>query len=104
VPDEPHNAAQESTRDCVGPVLQTGIEADAVIEAIKSLNPDVRLLDRGAYVRVLVKNRCVVTREAIEAQVRRPFRLPRDLEAIMSSFKGRFRVTEAEASWEIGGV
>jgi hypothetical protein len=104
VSDEPQRTEPESTRDCVGPVLQTGAEADAVIAAIKLLNPAVRLLDRGAYVRVLVQNRCVVTREAIEAQVRRPFRLPRDLEAIMSSFKGRFRVTEAEACWEIGGA
>ena len=92
----------ESTRDCVGPVLQSGVEADAVIAAIRTLNPQVRLLDRGAYVRVLVPHRCVVTREAIEARVCRPFRLPRDLEAIMSSFKGRFHVTADEASWEMG--
>jgi toluene monooxygenase system protein D len=91
-----------TTSDCVGPVLQSGADADAVIEAIRALNPKMRLLDRGAYVRVLVPHRCVVTREAIEARVCRPFRLPRDLEAIMSSFKGRFRVNADEASWEVG--
>jgi hypothetical protein len=86
----------------VGPVLQTGPEADAVIAAISALNSHVELVDRGAYVRVLVPHRCVVTREAIEAQLQRPFRLPRDLEAIMSSFKGLFRVTADQASWELG--
>jgi hypothetical protein len=89
-------------RDSVGPVLQTGPEADAVIAAINALNSRVELVDRGAYVRVLVPRRCVVTREAIEAHLQRPFRLPRDLEAIMSSFKGLFRVTADQASWELG--
>jgi len=85
----------------VGPVLQSGAAADAVIAAIAELNPGVELVDRGAYVRVLVANRCVVTRAAIELRTKRPFHLPRDLEAIMSSFKGRFRVTADEASWEL---
>lgn len=100
--DAPLKTELGATSDCVGPVLQSGVDADAVIEAIKALNSKVRLLDRGAYVRVLVPHRCVVTREAIEARVRRPFRLPRDLEAIMSSFKGRFHVTADAASWEVG--
>jgi toluene monooxygenase system protein D len=88
-------------RDSVGPVLQVGPEADAVIAAIAQLNARMELIDRGAYVRVLVPQRCVVTREAIEQRLARPFRLPRDLEAIMSSFKGRFRVTADQASWEL---
>jgi hypothetical protein len=90
------------TRDSVGPVLQAGAGAQAVIAAIRAQNPAVELLDRGAYVRVLVPRRCVVTRAEIEKQLGQPFRLPRDLEAIMSSFKGRFRVTADEASWELG--
>jgi toluene monooxygenase system protein D len=93
--------AEGAPSDRVGPVLQSGVAADAVIAAIAELNPDVELLDRGAYVRVLVPNRCVVTRAAIELRTQRPFHLPRDLEAIMSSFKGRFRVTADEASWEL---
>lgn len=88
-------------RDRVGPVLQAGPGAQAVICAIEALNADVELLDRGAYVRVLVPRRCLVTRVAIEARLGRPFRLPRDLEAIMSSFKGRFRVSADEACWEL---
>ena len=94
---------QRAHRNCVGPVLQSGAEADAVIAAICALNPSAELLDRGAYVRVLVPGCCVVTRAAIEARLARPFRLPRDLEAIMSSFKGRFRVDADQASWELAG-
>lgn len=89
-----------TTLDSVGPVLQRGQAADAVIAAIAQHNLEVVLVDRGAYVRVLVPNRCVVTRRAIEAQLGRAFRLPRDLEPIMPSFKGRFRVDDEQAIWE----
>jgi toluene monooxygenase system protein D len=86
----------------VGPVLRHGKRCDAVIAAIRSLNPEVSLLDRGAYLRVLVPNRCVVTRVAIEHALGEAFQLPGDLEMIMPSFQGRFRVSEAEAVWEDG--
>src|SRR6266436_1590723 len=52
--------------DRVGPVLQSGPVANAIIAAIKDLNQDVMVVDRGAYVRVLVPRCCVVTRSAIE--------------------------------------
>ena len=90
----------EQSRDSVGPVLQRGAAADAVVAAIRTLNPSAALLDRGAYVRVLVPHRCVVTRVAIEERLGRPFVLPRDLEAIMSAFKGRFCVDDERAVWE----
>jgi len=95
---------QPDTHDWVGPVLQSGPVADAVIAAIKSCNATVELLDRGAYVRVLAPLRCVVTRQAIEAAAARAFRLPGELEAIMSSFKGRLRIDEDEAVWELGAT
>lgn len=94
------SAGRTGPSDRVGPVLQSGRTADAVISAIRAANPDVELLDRAAYVRVLVPRRCVVTRQAIETALGRSFRLPGDLEGIMSSFKGTFRVTEDEATWE----
>ena len=101
VPDAPRAKRETGTpTDGVGPVLQCGSAANAVIAAIESMNAHVELLDRAAYVRVLVPERCVVTRAAIESALGRPFRLPGDLEAIMSSFKGRFRVTDDEATWE----
>lgn len=95
---------QPDTHDWVGPVLQRGPLADAVISAIKACNATVELLDRGAYVRVLAPQRCVVTRAAIEAALARPFRLPGELEAIMSSFKGRLRIDEDQVVWELGGT
>ena len=47
------------SRHRVGPVLQRGPVGDAVLAAIEALNADVELLDRGAYVRVLVPIRSV---------------------------------------------
>ena len=89
-----------TTVDSVGPVLRRGHAADMVIAAIRAENAGVVLLDRGAYLRVLVPHRCLVTRETIEAHLGRPFRLRSELEAIMPAFKGRFRVDDDQALWE----
>ncbi len=88
-------------RDWVGPVLQKGPTTDAVVGAIKELNEEVAIVDRGAYVRVLVPSRCRVTRQTIERHLGESFRMPSDLELVMSSFKGRFQVTEDEAVWQM---
>jgi hypothetical protein len=82
-------------------VLQSGPVTEAVVAAIRAQNAGARVVDRGAYVRVLCPGRCVVTRAAIEAATGAAFRLPGDLELIMSSFKGRFAVTSDEARWEL---
>jgi toluene monooxygenase system ferredoxin subunit len=85
----------------VGPVLQAGpAAAAAVVAAIRYLNEDVQVLDRGAYLRVLVPGRCVLTRAAVEAELGAPFRLPADLERLMPSFKGRLSMTEDDVRWE----
>jgi len=55
--------------DRVGPVLQTGAIGAAIVAAIKDLNSDVIVVDRGAYLRVMVPNRCFVTRAAIEKKL-----------------------------------
>jgi len=83
----------------VGPVLSAGPQAEAVVVAICSLNADVEVSDRGAYLRVLAPRLCRVTVEAIERCGGFRFELPRDLERIMSSFQGRFRVDAARAVW-----
>lgn len=87
--------------DHVGPVLSAGCVADAVIAAIRELNASALIVDRGSYVRVLVPHRCIVTREAVESHLGRPFRLPRDLEAVMSALKGTFEVSEDRAVWKL---
>lgn len=83
----------------VGPVLEAGEMADAIIAAIRAENPDARVAERGAYVRVTVPGRCVVTRAAIERALGRPFVLPGDLERIMPSFSGKMRLSESAAEW-----
>ena len=83
----------------VGPVLEAGEVALAVIAAIREQNPAVEILDRGSYLRVRCPDRCAVTRDAIEGALGRSFRLPSDLEAIMPSFTGRMVLDEDQVSW-----
>jgi toluene monooxygenase system protein D len=84
----------------VGPVLLPSEVGLAILSAIRAMNLDVQVHDRGAYVRVLAQGRCVVTRQGIEAALGRPVRLPSDLELCMPSFKGRLRVDAERAVWE----
>src|ERR1700757_2192937 len=86
--------------DRVGPVLQSGTLADAIVAAIKDLNQDVLVVDRGAYLRVLVPRKCIVTRDAIERRLGRSFRFPGELEVVMSGFKGAILLTENDATWQ----
>jgi hypothetical protein len=88
----------------VGPVLQSGAMANVIVAAIQALNPSAMVLDRGAYVRVLVPRRCVLTREALERELGSPFHLPQDLEVVMTSFKGTLTLGESEAVWEVSEV
>src|SRR5215813_8351580 len=83
----------------VGPVLQAGVVADAIIAAIEQLNAGVVIVERGAYRRVLVPHRCIVTRSAIEEHLGHTVRFPGDLEKVMPSFKGRLTLTAERAEW-----
>ena len=85
--------------DRVGPVLQAGPVASAIIAAIQELNQDVMVVDRGAYVRVLVPRCCFVTRMAIEKHLGRSFRFPGELETVMSAFKGSLQLNQDDAAW-----
>jgi toluene monooxygenase system protein D len=89
-----------SVYERVGPVLQSGAVSDAIVAAIKDLNQDVLVVDRGAYLRVLVPRRCLVTRAAIERRLGRSFRFPGELEVVMSGFKGAILLTESDATWQ----
>jgi toluene monooxygenase system protein D len=84
----------------VGPVLQTCAVSDAIVAAIKDLNQDVLVMDRGAYLRVLVPSKCFVTRSAIERRLGRSFRFPGELEVVMPSFKGAIVFTESDVTWQ----
>ena len=90
--------------DHVVPVLQNGVLADAIVSAIRDLNSDVLVMDRGAYLRVLVPRRCVVTRNAIEKHLGRPVRFPGELETVMAAFKGALQLSQDEAVWQFGNA
>ena len=94
---------KEADRQSVGPVLMAGPVADAIVRAIRDANRDVRVIDRGSYLRVLCQDRCTLSRAAVEAALHRRFVLPGDLELVMSSFKGHFHVDDDEACWELDG-
>jgi toluene monooxygenase system protein D len=85
--------------DDVGPVLEASNAGRAVLSAIRAENPGVSVVDRGSYLRVLVPRRCVVSRAGIERELGREFRLPRDLESLMPSFKGLLAVTPDSVEW-----
>jgi hypothetical protein len=93
-----------STREpaTVGPVLTKGRRAEAVVAAIRELNENTEVVDRGAYLRISVPISCTVTRQAIEKHAGEPFHFPSDLEMIMPSFKGRLAMTEDVAVWKLG--
>jgi hypothetical protein len=92
----------DGERRRVGPVLEHGETARAIIAAIRETNADVEVMDRGAYLRVRVPGRCVMAREAVERALGRPFVLPGDLEAVMPSFMGRLHMDEEQAVWAYG--
>jgi hypothetical protein len=58
------------------------------------------VLDRGAYLRVMVPRRCFVTRVAIEKHLGRAFRFPGELETVMSAFKGALQLGQEDAVWQ----
>ena len=84
----------------VCPVLQAGALTNAIVAAIRDLNPEVIVVDRGAYLRVLAPRSCMVTRASIEKHLGRPMRFPGELETVMSAFKGAIQLTQDEAVWQ----
>ncbi len=87
--------------DAVGPVLEVGEVANAVVLAIKKVHAEVAVRDRGSYLRVLVPRRCRLRRADVEAELGRPFVLPADLERIMPSFKGTMEINREEVTWTL---
>jgi toluene monooxygenase system protein D len=87
--------------DTVGPVLIAGDVGRALVVALRELNPTALVQDRGAYLRVLVPDRCVLTRAAVERVVGHPVDLRAELERVMPSFKGRLSIDDDHAAWEL---
>lgn len=83
----------------MGPVLIANTIGRAVASVIQQHNSDTRIIDRGAYLRVLVPNRCVLRAADVSQLNGEPFELPNDLEAVMPSFQGRLHVDGQTAEW-----
>jgi toluene monooxygenase system protein D len=84
----------------VGPVVRSGMLADAVIDAVADDNPgrDVLVMDRDDYVRIHTEQECRLTRASLERHLGRPFQLAA-LEIDMPSFAGRLRTRTDEYVW-----
>ena len=78
------------SKNLVGPVIQAGEIADAVVSAVREDNPgkEVQVSDRGSYMRIEVDSECVIRRETLERELGRPFRMA-ELEVNMPAFAGQ---------------
>ena len=85
----------------VGPVLEASEIGRAIVAAILTCNAEATVDDRGAYLRVSVPGRCIVTRRDIESQLGRHFVLPRDLELVMPAFRGLLRMSQEGVEWRL---
>jgi toluene monooxygenase system protein D len=90
----------EEAEDFVGPVIRAGDFAEVVARSIEDDNPgkDVRIVDRGDYVRIHTTQVCRLTRSTLERHLGHPFQL-RMLEIEMPSFRGRLRTRDDEFVW-----
>ena len=79
----------------VGPVLRASPLTQAVVEAAEEDNPDkqIRVDDKGAYVRIDCEGELLLRRDSLERALGRPFRMS-ELEVELGSFAGRIETTE----------
>lgn len=90
----------EAADDFVGPVIRAGDFAEVVARSIEDDNPgkDVRIVDRGNYVRIHTQSVCRLTRATLEQHLGRPYEL-RMLEIEMPSFRGRLKTRDDAFVW-----
>jgi hypothetical protein len=90
----------EGLGNFVGPVLRVGDLADAVVLAIEEDNPgkQVRIVDRGDYVRIHTEQKCRLTKQTLERVLGYAYDL-RLLEIDMPSFSGRLKTRGDEYVW-----
>ena len=86
--------AAADNSNLVGPVIQAGGIADAVVEAVKADNPgkQVHVQDRASYVRIEVEDECLIRRTTMQEKLGRPFHM-QELEVNMPSFAGQIENT-----------
>lgn len=88
--------------NAVGPILRMSEDIAGIVAAIEEDNPGtvVRVIDRGAYVRVQAPYRLMVTRESIARNVGRSDYELRELEVLLASFAGRIENTSDAITWQ----
>ncbi|MFI5298127.1 MAG: MmoB/DmpM family protein [Polyangiales bacterium] len=92
--------ARDADEDAVGPVLEPGTIARALIAAMRVSTPDLTVIELGGYLRVLANRRVTLARTDVERVLGTPFRLPTDLEQVMPAFRGRLVVDDDSVTWE----
>jgi toluene monooxygenase system protein D len=75
--------------DYVGPILRPGEWVEVIAEAARIDNPgrEVRVDDRGGYIRIHCRHECLLREETVQGILGQPFRM-RELEVNLSSFAG----------------
>jgi hypothetical protein len=89
----------EGLANFVGPVLRVGDLADAVVLAIEEDNPgkQVRVVDRGDYVRIRTEQKCRLTKQTLERLLGYAYDL-RLLESICPPFPDAARLAATSTS------
>lgn len=85
--------------DKVGPILEKGRPADALIECLKRRNASLEVIDQGSYYRVSSPQVCILLRADIEEILGTEFFFPQDLERIMPSFQGLISFQPDRVIW-----
>jgi hypothetical protein len=84
----------------VGPIFQVTSKSQAMLSAIRELNPSAQIIDRGSYVRILSPDTCQLTRQALERYLGGSCDFRGEVEQAMCSFQGHFSLTDDEARWD----
>ena len=85
----------------VGPIIQAGQFADAVVDALIKDNPGKKLevIPRTSYVRVYGEAPVKLTKKSLEEALGREVRFPGEVEVNLSSFTGRIKTGSDEIVW-----
>ncbi|MBL8473602.1 MAG: MmoB/DmpM family protein [Rhodocyclaceae bacterium] len=83
----------------VGPVLRAGALTDVLVAALREVNADLSVIDRGGYLRVSAPGRLLLRRADCVATLGDAFELPAALHQAMTGYAGRLSLTDHEALW-----
>lgn len=79
----------------VGPIIRAGDLVEPVIDTAELDNPgkEIRVEDKGAYVRIETDEELILTHDTLEEQLGRPFSM-QELEINLASFAGQIQADE----------